>query len=230
MKTLGLIGGTSWFSTVEYYKYLNRLTDQRTYGSAFPKLVLYSIDFIEYTHLVKKGDWNAIGAYFSDIARKLENAGAEGLLLCANTTHMIAEVVQENISIPLLHIVDAVAGEIEKKDIKKVALLGTSVTMENDFYQKRLLARGIETIVPDKEDRDYVNDIIFNELVDGNYYEDLKMEFLNLVDRMSGQGAGGVILGCTEIPLLLNQSDTDVPLFDSSLIHAQYAVDFAFSE
>lgn len=230
MKTLGLIGGTTWPSTVDYYKYLNQLTAERTGGEMYSRLILYSVNFVEFKALADASDWEGIAARLSDLARKLENAGADGLVLCANTTHIVAEKVQQSVSIPLLNIVDAVAAEIKSRGIEKVALLGTRFTMENNFYQNKLLTYDIETIVPAHEERNFIHDSIFEELVHEIFKDETKRRYLELMDDLSERGANGIILGCTEIPLLIKQADSKIPLFDSTLIHAKYAVDFALSE
>jgi aspartate racemase len=230
MKTLGLIGGTTWHSTVEYYKYLNDETRIRSQGDFLPRLILYSINFHELVAMERKDDWDGIGAYFSEIARTLENAGAEGLVLCANTTHKVADIVQQSINIPLLNMIEAVAAEIEKKGIKKVGLLGTRYTMEGDFYPKKLLSRGIEVIVPDEGDREAIDEAISLDFAFGDFPQYRKEEFLWIIDGLSRRGAGGIILGCTEIPMLLSQADTEIPLFDTTMIHVNHALDFALSD
>jgi aspartate racemase len=230
MKILGLIGGTTWPSTVDYYRYLNRLTVERTGGDGYPRLILYSVNFVEFKALADAGDWKGIAARLSSIAVKLEAAGAEALVLCANTTHIVADLVSESVNIPLLNIVDAVGIEIKARGIKRVALLGTRFTMENEFYQNKLMGYGIETIVPRPEERNFVHDSIFEELVHEVVRDETKMGYLKLIDDLRGRGAEGIILGCTEIPMLIKQADTDIPLFDSTQIHAKYAVDFALSD
>jgi aspartate racemase len=230
MKTLGLIGGTTWPSTVDYYKYLNQLTAERTGGEMYSRLILYSVNFVEFKALADASDWDGLASRLSEIARTLEKAGAEGLVLCANTTHIVAEKVQQNVNIPLLNIVDAVAREIESSRIGKVALLGTRFTMENDFYQNKLLTYGIETIVPGLHERNFIHDSIFEELVHEIYKDETKRRYLELMDGLNKRGADGIILGCTEIPLLIKQADSEIPLFDSTRIHAKYAVDFALSD
>jgi aspartate racemase len=230
MKTLGLIGGTTWPSTVDYYRYLNRLTGERTGGAMYPRLILYSVNFAEYKALADAGDWKGVADRLSAIAVKLEAAGAEALVLCANTTHLVADIVSESVNIPLLNIVDAVGWEIKGRGIRRVALLGTRFTMENEFYQNKLMGYGIETIVPKTDERNFIHDSIFNELVHEVFRDETKQRYLKLMDDLRGRGAEAIILGCTEIPLLIKQADTDIPLFDSTLIHATYAVDFALAE
>ncbi len=227
MKKLGLIGGTTWVSTVDYYSYINKMAAERLGGSASAELILYSVNFAEIKAWADESNWQAIGERLSDIAARLESIGAEAIVLCANTMHIVAETVQESVGIPVLHIVDAVAKEIEKQNGKKVALLGTGFTMDNDFYQNRLLTFGIETIVPAKEDRDFIHNSIFDELGKEIYRDETKQRYLEIINRLNKEGAEGIILGCTEIPLLIKQDDCSEPVFDTTMIHAKYAVDFA---
>ncbi len=229
MKTLGLIGGTTWVSTVDYYSYINKMAAGRLGGSASAELILYSLNFAEIKAWADEGNWKAIGERLSDLAARLESIGAGAIVLCANTMHIVAETVRESVGIPVLHIVDAVAMEIEKQHGKKVALLGTGFTMDNDFYQNRLLTFGIETIVPEKQDRDFIHNSIFDELGKEIFRDETKQRYLQIIDRLSKEGAEGIILGCTEIPLLIKQDDCSVPVFDTTMIHAKYAVDFALS-
>jgi aspartate racemase len=230
MKTLGLIGGTTWPSTVDYYRHLNRLTGERTGGNVYPRLILYSVNFVEYKALADAYDWKGIAERLSAIAVKLETAGAEALVLCANTTHIVADIVSESINIPLLNIVDAVGREIKGRGIRRVALMGTRFTMENEFYQNKLMGYGIETIVPKEDERNFVHDSIFDELVYEVFRDETKQRYLKLMDVLRERGAEAIILGCTEIPLLIKLADTDIPLFDSTRIHVNYALDFALSD
>jgi aspartate racemase len=229
MKTLGLIGGTTWVSTVDYYSHINKMAAERLGGSASAELILYSVNFAEIKAWADESNWKAIGERLSDLAARLESAGAGAIVLCANTMHIVAETVQESAGIPVLHIVDAVAKEIEKQQAKKVALLGTGFTMDNDFYQNRLLTFGIDTIVPEKDDRDFIHNSIFDELGKEIYRDETKQRYLEIIERLSKEGAEGIILGCTEIPLLIKQDDCSVPVFDTTMIHAKYAADFALS-
>jgi aspartate racemase len=230
MKTLGLIGGTTWVSTVDYYSYINKLTNEKLGGSASAELILYSVNFAEIKAWADESNWKAIGERLSDLAAGLESIGAEAIVLCANTMHIVAETVQQRVGIPVLHIVDAVAKEIEKQNGKKVALLGTGFTMDNDFYQNRLLTFGIETIVPEKQDRDFIHNSIFDELGKEIFRDETKQRYLEIIDKLNKNGgAEGIILGCTEIPLLIKQEDCSVPVFDTTMIHAKYAVDFALA-
>jgi aspartate racemase len=229
MKTLGLIGGTTWVSTVDYYSYINKMAAERLGGSASAQLILYSVNFAEIKAWADAGDWDAIGGRLSEISQKLEIAGAEAIVLCANTMHIVSDTVQQSVNIPLLHIVDAVAKEIQNKHAKKVALLGTGFTMDHVFYPNRLLDFGIETIVPEKEDRDFIHNSIFEELGKEIFRDETKQRYLGIIEKLNKEGAEGVILGCTEIPLLIKQEDCGIPVFDTTMIHAKYAVDLALS-
>ena len=229
MKTLGLIGGTTWLSTIDYYKHINQITNDRLGGLESARLILYSVNFAELMKFVNADDWESAAGFLSRIAVKLEREGAEAIVLCANTTHLTAETVQQNISIPILHIVDAVAAEIEKLNMKMVGLLGTRFTMEIDFFSGRLNKFGIEAIVPDDDGRTFVHESIYNELGKNIFLDETKQKYLQIIDELRGDGAEGVILGCTEIPLLVKQADCSVPVLDTTLIHAKYAVEFALS-
>ena len=229
MKTLGLIGGTTWVSTVDYYKYINQLTHERLGGSTSARLILYSVNFAEMMKFVNADDWDSVANFLSKAAVKLEAAGAEAIVLCANTTHITADAVQQSVKIPILHIVDAVAEEIKKQGLKKVGLLGTRFTMERDFFKHRLAGYGIEAIVPDAAGREFVHDSIYNELGKDIFRDETRQKYVEIIDDLRAGGAEGVILGCTEIPMLVKQSDCSIPAFDTTLIHAKYAVDFALS-
>jgi len=228
MKTIGLIGGTSWESSREYYRIINELVKEKLGGMHSAKCILYSVDFAELARLREKGGWERVAERFSGIARNLEASGAGMILLCANTTHIVAPEVEESVSIPLIHIVDATVKEIRKKGFKRVGLLGTKYTMEEDFYRKRLVEKhGIETIVPDSDDRELVNSVIVEELCMGKLTDSSRRRYIGIIGRLAEQGAQGVILGCTEIPLLVKEGDVEIPLFDTTAIHAKAAVDFA---
>ena len=227
MKVIGLVGGTSWISSVDYYRLFNEITNQRLGGNEAAKIVLYSVNYGEIVTYTHQGNWDAIAAIIADAAQKVEKAGADCILLGANTMHHVAERVQQSVKIPLLHIADVVGKAITEKQLKKVALLGTKYTMLFDFYTRKLADYGIETIIPDAEGVDFVNSAIYNELGKGKFLPETKQGFLQLIDKLAGQGAEGVILGCTEIPMLVKQEDTLVPVFDTTLLHATAAVDFA---
>lgn len=229
MKTLGLIGGTTWISTVDYYRHINRLTNERAGGAEAARLILYSVNFAELMAFVNADDWDAVGRFLSAIAITLERAGADAIVLCANTTHLSADVVQSSVSVPLLHIVDAVAKEICEQNIRKIGLLGTRFTMEKDFFRERLAQYDIETIVPDDAGRTFVHDSIYNELGKDIFKDETRAAYLEIIDDLRDCGAGGVVLGCTEIPMLVKPDQCSIPAFDTTLIHASYAVDFALS-
>ncbi len=227
MKTIGLIGGTSWVSTVEYYTNINRMINERLGRNNSGRIILYSVNFEEFNPPLNPDDWNDILLRFSDIAVKLETAGAECLLICANTPHIIAGKLQESINIPLIHIAEMTADAILKEDIKKVALLGTKVTMEQSFFKDKLAEKEIETIIPNAADRDFIHTSIFEELGKGIFRPGTKKRYLQIIDELKNQGAEGVILGCTEIPLIIKQSDVYITTFDTTHIHSKAAVDFA---
>ena len=227
MKVIGLVGGTSWISSVDYYRLFNEITNQRLGGNEAAKIVLYSVNYGEIVTYTHQGNWDAIAAIIADAAQKVERAGADCILLGANTMHHVAEKVQQSVKVPLLHIADVVGKAITEKHLKKVALLGTKYTMLFDFYTRKLADYGIETIIPDAEGVDFVNSAIYNELGKGKFLPETKQGFLHLIGKLAGQGAEGVILGCTEIPMLVKQEDTLVPVFDTTLLHATAAVDFA---
>lgn len=229
MKTIGLVGGTTWVSTVDYYTYINQLVAERLGGLHSAELVMFSVDFSQIKAWADAGDWDSIGARQSELAQKLEAAGAVAIVMCANTMHIVADTVQASVSIPVLHIVDAVAKEIQRKGLKKVALLGTGFTMDHDYYQKRLARFDLEAFVPHPEDKKFVHDSIFEELGKQIFLDETKRKYLDLIDRLHADGAEGIILGCTEIPMLIKQSDCKIPVFDTTMIHAKYAVDFALS-
>lgn len=223
MKTIGLIGGMSWESTVSYYKIINETVKKELGGLHSAKCVLYSVDFNEIEDCQVRGEWEKSGDILAGAAVSLEKAGADYIIICTNTMHKVVEKIQSKISIPILHIAEATADELEKNSITKVALLGTKYTMMQDFYKIKLINRGIEVLVPDENDIEIINSVIYNELCLGMVSEKSKMEYLRIVDKLTERGAEGIILGCTEIGLLLKQLDTTAPLFDTTVIHATKA-------
>ncbi|HNR17086.1 MAG TPA: aspartate/glutamate racemase family protein [Chitinophagaceae bacterium] len=227
MKTIGLVGGTSWVSSLDYYRLFNELTNQRLGGNEAAKIVLYSVNYGEIVKLTHAGNWDAIATIISDAAQRTEKAGADCILLGANTMHHIAEKVQRSVTIPLIHIADVVAKSIREKGLQKVALLGTKYTMLFDFYRNKLEEYDIETIIPGADGIEFVNSAIYNELGKGEFLLETKHKFLQLIEELSDEGAQAVILGCTEIPMLIKQDDSIVPLLDTTLLHATAAVDFA---
>jgi aspartate racemase len=229
VKTIGLVGGTSWASTIDYYRIINEEANNRRGGLNFARIVVYSLDYGEIHALSTKKETEGIRSLLIDGAKKLESIGAECMLLCANTMHMYAEAVQNAVTIPLIHIAVATASEIRKKKLSTVGLLGTKLTMELDFYKKRLQDEGITAIVPPLEERNFIHQAIDTELVKSITLAATKARFLKIIDGLRAQGAEGVILGCTEIPILIKQGDTDLPVFDTTRIHSLAAVDFALA-
>ena len=230
MKTLGLIGGTTWVSTVDYYKYINQLTNERLGGMSSAKILLYSVRYEGVKAMADAGDWESFGDFFSDIALNLEKAGAEAIVLCANTTHIVAEKVEQNISIPVIYITDATALEIQRQGLQTVALLGTKFTMENDFYHQRLARYNIETLTPSDEERDFIHWSIFEELGKNIFNAETKRKYLEIIRNLNERGAEGVILGCTEIPMLIKAEDCPIPSFDTTFLHAKAAVEYALAD
>lgn len=228
MKVIGLIGGMSWESTVEYYKIINETVKERLGGLSSAKILLYSLNFAEIEKLQREGKWEEATEVMRDAARRLEGGGADCVLICTNTMHKMASEVEGAVNIPLLHIADATAIEIKKKKIERVALLGTKFTMEEDFYKGRLTKKFVlDVIIPPQEDRNIINQVIYHELCLGKIKEESRKEFLRIIEQLAAAGAEGVILGCTEISLLIKQQDSPVELFDTTGIHARAAVDFA---
>ncbi len=228
MKTIGLLGGMSWESTVGYYRAINQGVKQALGGYHSARIVMYSVDFDPLEKLQQSGDWVGIAEMLSDAAQKVKAGGADFLLICTNTMHKVAPEIEQAINIPILHIVDAAAEVIIKDNINTVGLLGTAFTMEQDFYKNRFSDRyGIQVLTPDENDRKIVHRVIFEELVFGTSDANSKAEYLRIIDNLARQGAEAVILGCTEIGMLVNQVDTEVRLLDTTAIHAAKAVEYA---
>jgi len=227
MKTMGLIGGMSWESTVTYYQIINRVIQEKLGGFHSARCLLYSVDFHEIEACQSSGDWEKCAAILAEAAQRLEQAGADFIVICTNTMHKVAPQVQAAVSVPILHIAEATAQELRKSHIHKVGLLGTIYTMEQDFYKAKLQEAGIDILIPEKEDRHTVNHIIFQELCLGIIADPSKQALLAIIDKLAKQGAQGIVLGCTEIGLLVKQQDTALPLFDTALIHAQKAALYA---
>lgn len=223
MKTIGLIGGMSWESTVTYYRILNETVKKELGGLHSAKCLLYSVDFEEIERYQANGEWDKSGEVLANAAINLEKAGAEFIIICTNTMHKVASQIQSKIFIPIIHIAEATAEELVKSRITKVALLGTKYTMTQEFYKRKLIDKGIEVLIPNEEDIEIVNTVIYKELCMGIISEKSKKEYIRIVDEITKKGAQGIILGCTEIGLLLNQSDTETPLFDTTVIHATKA-------
>ena len=229
MKIIGLIGGISWYSTADYYRLLNELVNKELGGLHAAKIILYSVDFAEIESLTKKQDWPGIAVIICKAAKDIEAAGADCILIGANTMHRIAGEVQAAVSIPVIHIADAVAAAIKKKGLQKVALLGTKYTMQLPFYKEKLAGAGIEVMIPGENDIELVSNAIYDEFGKGIFLPERKMEFLQIIGSLVESGAEGIILGCTEIPILIKQEDCSVPVFDTTFIHAEAAVHFALS-
>jgi aspartate racemase len=227
MKTIGLIGGMSWQSTIDYYRIINEAVVSRTEERHSAKIVIYSVDFKEVEDFLINKDFTGLTTLLINSARKLEMAGAELLMIGANTMHFAAESVKESLSIPLINIVDETIKIIRAKNLTKVGLLGTKFTMEQDFFKKRLIANGVAVNVPGLEDRNFIHHVIFKELFSAYINPESKKRFLSIMDAMAVDGAQGIILGCTEIPLLIKKEDTALPVFDTTKIHALAAVELA---
>ena len=223
LKTIGLIGGMSWESTVTYYKIINEVIKEKLGGLHSAKCVLYSVDFQEIEECQANGNWEKSGEILGEAANNLEKAGADFIVICTNTMHKVVNQIKEKISIPILHIAEMTAEKILEKGLKNIALLGTKYTMEQDFYKSKLIEKGINVIIPDKNDIEIINEVIYDELCLGTINSDSKKKFLEIVDKLRSKGAEGIILGCTEIGLLIKNEDTDVPLFDTAIIHAEQA-------
>ena len=223
LKTIGLIGGMSWESTATYYKIINETVKEKLGGLHSAKCILYSVDFQEIEECQANGNWEKSEEILGEAAYNLEKAGADFIVICTNTMHKVVNQIKEKISIPILHIAEMTAEKILEKGIKNIALLGTKYTMEQDFYKSKLIEKGINVIIPDKNDIETINEVIYDELCLGSINFNSKKKFLEIVDKLRSKGAEGIILGCTEIGLLIKNKDTDVPLFDTAIIHAEQA-------
>jgi aspartate racemase len=227
MKTIGLIGGITWLSTIDYYRLINQMINEKKGGVSSAKILMCSVEFAEIKRLTEANDWNSLAAIISNAAQKLEVAGADCILICANTMHKIADKIQASIKIPLIHIAEETAKAVVQRQLQKVALLGTKYTMQLDFYKNKLSEKNIETIIPNTTDIEYINDAIYNEMGKGIFLPERKKVFLRIINELITQGATGIILGCTEIPILIKQEDVSVPVFDTTAIHTKAAVEFA---
>jgi aspartate racemase len=230
MKTIGLLGGMSWESTALYYRWINEGVRARLGRLHSAEIVMVSVDFQPIETLQARGDWVAAGCRLAAAARQVEAGGADLLLLCTNTMHKVAPEIQAAIEIPLLHLADATAARIRAAGLERVGLLGTRFTMEQDFYRERLAAHGLEVLVPSAADRDLVHQIIYDELVLGTVRDTSRRTYLRIIQELQQAGAQGVIEGCTEIVMLVQQAHTSVPLFDTTAIHAAAAVELALAE
>jgi aspartate racemase len=227
MKTIGLVGGTGWVSTAEYYRTINKETNRILGALNFAKCILYSLDYGEIEEFNKRDDMEGIFSLILDASKKLVSIGADCIVLCANTLHMFADRLQKEVPVPLIHIAIATARQIKGRNLSKVGLLGTKLTMEKDFYKTKLNQERIEVVVPELPDREFIDHTITNELLKGIKSETSKDRFLVIMRKLRSQGAEGIVLGCTEIPLLIQQEDTDLPVFNTTVIHSLAAVEFA---
>lgn len=227
MKTIGIIGGMSWESTVTYYEIINKEVVRRLGGFHSAKILMYSVDFAELEENMGKGNWQGNADILTDAAARLEKAGADFIVIATNTMHKLVPDIEKKISIPILHIADAAAGAIKQDGIKKVGLLGTRFTMTQDFVIERLKGAGLEVLVPDAEDMEIVDNVIFNELCLGKVRDSSRNEYKRIIEEMKEKGAEGVILGCTEIGMLIKDEDSALPTYDTTIIHATAAVNEA---
>ncbi|MFE0500972.1 aspartate/glutamate racemase family protein [Lysobacter soli] len=224
MKTLGLIGGMSWESTVPYYRTINQTVKEQLGGLHSARLLLYSVDFAEIEKLQHAGDWDAAGAVLADAARSLKAGGAQLLVICTNTMHKVADAVETGSGLPLLHIADATGDAIRARGLTRIGLLGTRFTMEQDFYRRRLIeGHGLDVLVPEPDERDLVHRVIYDELCQGVIRDESRAQYRRVMDGLVARGAQGIILGCTEIGLLVGEGDASVPLFDTTALHARAA-------
>lgn len=230
MKTLGLIGGMSWESTIPYYRIINEAVKERLGGLHSARLILYSVDFAEIEACQAAGDWAKSAEIMADAAVKLQQAGADYIVICTNTMHKVVPEMLSKLQIPVIHIADATAAALKKKGIRKAALLGTKYTMTQDFYKQRLADNGIEVVVPEADDIEIVNDVIYNELCRGEIKESSRKKYAEIINKLKAAGAGGVILGCTEIGLLIRAEDAVLPVFDTTVIHANRAAEMALAD
>jgi len=234
MKTIGIIGGVSWVSSMEYYRLMNEMVRDKLGGLSSAKILMYSIpfgDFSKQERLAEQGDWKPLRETMIDAAQRLERGGAEFIVIASNTMNSTAELIEANVKIPVLHIADATGKKVHERGVKAVALLGTTYTMEQEFYRDRLEKKyGLKVVTPNKDERDYINAVIFDELCAGKIIMKSKERFVRIIDRLAKEeGAEGVILGCTEIPLLIKQEDVSVPVFDTTAIHAEVAVKYSLN-
>ncbi|MGG0413330.1 aspartate/glutamate racemase family protein [Peribacillus simplex] len=230
MKTIGLIGGMSWESSLEYYRIINKEVKTKLGGLHSAKCILYSVDFEEIERYQADGDWESSGELLGDVALSLEKAGADMIVICTNTMHKVIGYIEERVSLPILHIADSTAKQIQKSKISTVGLLGTKYTMEQDFYKTRIEANGIKVLIPNDEDRKVINKVIYEELCLGEIQQSSRDYYKKVIKGLVDDGAEGIILGCTEIGLLVKPEDSEVPLFDTAVIHAIEAVNTALEK
>jgi aspartate racemase len=227
MKTIGMIGGTGWPSTLEYYRIINQETNRRLGGLNSAKIFLSSFNYGEIDQLNKKEDHAGVYKLVLDAAQRIKKSGVKYIIICANTMHQYVDALEAETGLKVVHIADATAKEITGKNLSKIGLLGTRFTMEMDFYKKRFNKFGIESLVPERSDRNFIHNAIMNEIMIEEFKSETKQKFLSIIDELHEKGAGGIVLGCTEIPLLIKQNDVKIPVFNTLEIHAKAAVDFA---
>jgi aspartate racemase len=230
MKTIGLLGGTTWESTLEYYRIINEEMLKKAGNRNTAKIVMYSVNFHDVEMLVSAGKFDELALLLSNAAADIEKGGADFILICANTMHMLFDKIQSRIKIPLIHIAEVTLKEVQKNNFTKVGLLGTKPTMEMDFYKKIFNEKGVEIIIPNTGERNFIHETIFNELFSGILKDSSRKKMVEIMENLVNQGAEGIILGCTEIPLLVKQEHTQIPLFDTTFIHSCSGVDFALTE
>ncbi len=228
MKTIGLIGGMSWESTITYYEVMNKAVANRLGGFHSAKILMYSVDFAELEENMSTGNWTGNAELLTDAARRLEKAGADFIVIATNTMHKLVPEIEDRISIPILHIADATADAIKEQSMKKIGLLGTRFTMTQDFIKSRLKDAGLEVLIPNEEDIETVDRVIFDELCHGKIADESRGEYQRIISYMKDGGAEGIILGCTEIGMLIKPEDSELPVFDTTIIHATKAVETAF--
>ncbi len=226
-KKIGILGGMSPESTTEYYQYITRRYTERFGDYGYPEVIIYSVSFQPYVDWPKSGRWDLIAQGLGQAAKKLQDAGADFIVIATNTMHLVVEEVRAQVDIPILSLLDVVADAIQVKGLNKVGLLGTAFTMGNTFYQRTLEPRGIQVLTPEADEQKYINQVIYDELVAGKILPESRAAYLEIIKKMTERGAQGMILGCTEIPLLVKQNDTPLPLFDTSLLHAEAALNYA---
>ncbi|QSB26229.1 aspartate/glutamate racemase family protein [Flavobacterium sp. CLA17] len=230
MKKLGLVGGISWVSTIDYYRFINEGINEKLGGLNFAECIIYSLNFDDFQRNNTNGNWDATFELLLNACKSLEKSGADAIVLCANTAHAVSDQLEQEINLPIIHVATATANAINKQGLKKVGLLGTKFTMEMDFYFKKLAENNIEAIVPFLQDeRDFIQQTLKEELGRGIIKEQTKRAYLSIIEKLIENGAEGIILGCTEIPLLISQEDVSVPVFDTTKIHSEAAVHFAVS-
>lgn len=230
MKTIGLIGGMSWESTVSYYKIINEYVKNTLGGLHSAKIIMYSVEFHEIEECQSRGDWEKSARILADAAKKLELGGADFILICTNTMHKVAPEIAAAVHVPVVHIAEATAEVLKAQGIRKTALLGTKYTMTEDFYKQKLIDAGIEVVIPGAADVETVNHVIFDQLCLGEIRDDSRAEFSRIISELAEQGARGVILGCTEIGLLIAEKDSVLPVFDTTVIHAEMAAKMALED